>query len=82
MALLKHRYDACRDQSEIKEQLERFIPQDVRPKIEMIYMGVKEPKVDQKRVEEFREKYEYHHPLYQDVTCTVIFVQHSKIMEF
>ena len=43
--------------NQVKEQLERFIPQSVRPKIEMVYMGVKEPKVDPKRVEELRDKY-------------------------
>lgn len=43
--------------NQVKEQLERFIPKNVRPKIEMVYMGVKEPKVDQKRVEELKEKY-------------------------
>ena len=43
--------------NQVKEQLERFIPQSVRPKIAMVYMGVKEPKVDSKRVEELRNKY-------------------------
>ena len=42
---------------QVKEQLTRFIPQEVRPHIEMVYMGVKEPKIDEKRVEELRNKY-------------------------
>ena len=44
--------------NQVKEQLERFIPQSVRPEIEMVYMGVKEPQVDEKRVEELRKKYD------------------------
>ncbi|MFA6190728.1 MAG: glycosyltransferase family 4 protein [Sulfurimonas sp.] len=30
---------------QVKEQLERFIPQDVRPKIEVLYMGSDEPEM-------------------------------------
>jgi len=41
----------------VKEQLEKFIPEDIRPKIEMIYLGVDEPKIDEKRVEQLRETY-------------------------
>ncbi len=44
--------------NQVKEQLERFIPQSVRPKIEMVYMGVKEPKVDKQKVEKLRKKYD------------------------
>lgn len=43
--------------NQVKEQLEKFIPQSVRPKIEMVYMGVKEPKIDPTRVKELRKKY-------------------------
>ncbi len=43
--------------NQVKEQIERFVPQSVRPKIKMVYMGVKEPKVDEKRVEELKHKY-------------------------
>ena len=42
---------------QVKAQLEKFIPQDIRPKIEMVYLGVNESKVSAKRVEELREKY-------------------------
>jgi len=42
---------------QVKAQLEKFIPQDIRPKIEMVYLGVKEPKISTKRVEELRKKY-------------------------
>ncbi len=42
---------------QVKEQLERFIPQDVRPKIKVVYMGTDEPKEQKERVEELREIY-------------------------
>ena len=42
---------------QVKEQLERFISEDVRPKIEMIYLGVGEPVVDMQRVEELKRHY-------------------------
>ncbi len=41
----------------VKEQLEKFIPNDVRPKIEMVYLGTKIPHVDEKKVLELQEKY-------------------------
>ena len=44
--------------NQVKEQLKRFIPQNVRPKIEMVYMGVKEPQVDEKRVLELQKHYD------------------------
>jgi glycosyltransferase involved in cell wall biosynthesis len=44
----------------VKEQLERFIPQDIRPKIEMIYLGVKASKIDEKKVLELHRKYNLH----------------------
>jgi glycosyltransferase involved in cell wall biosynthesis len=43
---------------QVKEQLEKFVPEAIRPKIEMVYLGVSEPKVDEKRVEFLREKYQ------------------------
>ena len=44
--------------NEVKEELQRYIPKEIRPKIEMVYMGVKEPNVDQKRVAELRQEYD------------------------
>jgi len=43
---------------QVKDQLERFIPQEVRPKVEVVYMGTDVPKVDKVRVEELIEAYE------------------------
>ena len=42
---------------QVKEQLERFIPQEVRPKVEVVYMGTDEPNEQGIRVEELREFY-------------------------
>jgi len=42
---------------QVKEQLERFISEDVRPKIEMIYLGIGDPDVDAQRVEELKRHY-------------------------
>jgi glycosyltransferase involved in cell wall biosynthesis len=42
---------------QVKEQLQKFIPQDVRPKTKMVYLGVSEPKVDNKKIEELKEEY-------------------------
>ena len=42
---------------QVKEQLERFIPQEVRPKVEVVYMGTDEPKEQKVRLEELRESY-------------------------
>lgn len=43
--------------NQLKEQLERFIPLSVRPKIQHIYLGVKETKIDDKLVDNLRTKY-------------------------
>ncbi|MEA1955855.1 MAG: glycosyltransferase family 4 protein, partial [Campylobacterota bacterium] len=43
--------------NQVKEQLEKFIPQDIRPKLEMIYLGVDEPKVDENKVFSLKKKY-------------------------
>lgn len=43
--------------NEVKGQLEKFIPKDVRPKIEMVYLGTEAGEIDQNAVEELREKY-------------------------
>jgi glycosyltransferase involved in cell wall biosynthesis len=42
----------------VKEQLERFVPHDVRPKIEVVYMGTKEKSIDEKICKDLREKYD------------------------
>ncbi len=42
---------------QVKEQLEKFIPKDIRPKIRMIYLGVDEPKIDDKKVIDLKNKY-------------------------
>ena len=41
---------------QVKEQLEKFIPVGVRPKVEMIYLGVDEPKVNKDRLENLNKK--------------------------
>ena len=41
----------------VKEQLEKFIPQDVRPEIEMVYLGTEASAVDKKIVEDLKNKY-------------------------
>ncbi len=41
----------------VEEQLIKFIPQDVRPEIEMVYLGVDEPNIDENKVSTLREKY-------------------------
>jgi len=41
----------------VKQELQKFIPDDVRPKIEMVYLGVEISKVDEKKVEALRIKY-------------------------
>jgi len=43
--------------NEVKRQLEKFIPRDVRPKLEMVYLGTKASKIDATEVEKLREKY-------------------------
>ncbi len=42
---------------QVKSQLEKFIPQAIRPKIEVVYMGTKEQEVDNKKVEELKNRY-------------------------
>ncbi|MBN2782160.1 MAG: glycosyltransferase family 4 protein [Campylobacterales bacterium] len=42
----------------VKEQLEKFIPKEVRPKLEKVYLGVDEPEVDANRVAALKEKYD------------------------
>jgi len=42
---------------DVAKQLVKFIPSEIRPKIEMIYLGVKASKIDKARVFELRQKY-------------------------
>lgn len=42
---------------QVKEQLEKFIPQDIRPNIEMVYMGTEEKSMDPDEIISLREKY-------------------------
>lgn len=42
---------------QVKEQLERFIPEDIIPKIEMLYLGVSEPIVNHRRVLKLKNSY-------------------------
>ena len=41
----------------VKEQLEKFIPLDVRPKLEMVYLGTEVGEIDIKIVTELKKKY-------------------------
>ena len=42
----------------VKEQLETFIPFDIRPKIEMVYLGVEASKIDEEKVAQLKKQYE------------------------
>lgn len=42
---------------QVKEQLEKFIPVDIRPKVEVVYMGTKEQNIESSKIEALREKY-------------------------
>jgi len=44
---------------DVAKQLQKFIPQTVRPKIEMIYLGVGVPSLDKKKIENLKEKYQF-----------------------
>jgi len=43
---------------QVKEQLEKFIPLDVRPNVEVVYMGTKEQEIDIEKINKLRNKYE------------------------
>ncbi len=45
--------------NQVKKQLEKYIPQDIRPNIQMVYLGVEEPVVDEKKILELKEKYNF-----------------------
>jgi len=42
---------------QVKEQLEKFIPKDVRPQVEVVYMGTKEQEIDADKTEELKKRY-------------------------
>ena len=42
---------------QVKEQLERFIPQDIRPTVEVVYLGTKEKKIDEAKIDELKKLY-------------------------
>jgi len=43
---------------QVKEQLQEFIPQDVGPKIEMVYLGVKASTVDEDKITSLKKQYD------------------------
>ncbi|WP_457749252.1 glycosyltransferase, partial [Sulfurimonas sp.] len=43
---------------QVKKQLEKFIPAEVRPQLEMVYLGVKTPETDADKVAQLRQKYQ------------------------
>jgi glycosyltransferase involved in cell wall biosynthesis len=42
---------------EVKKQLIKYIPNDIRPQIEHIYMGVKKVKIDENKIKKLQKKY-------------------------
>jgi len=42
---------------QVKEQLERFIPLDIRPRIEMVYLGVEASSVDEEKIFALKKQY-------------------------
>lgn len=43
---------------QVKEQLMRYIPKSVRPPVETVYLGVKEPIIDPNKTKTLKEKYD------------------------
>ena len=43
--------------AQVKKQLQKFIPEEVRPRLEMVYLGTKASQVDEKEVDLLRIKY-------------------------
>lgn len=43
---------------QVKEQMQKFIPNSIRPHIETVYLGVDEPKIDENKVSELKNKYD------------------------
>ena len=42
---------------QVKEQIEKFIPSDICPHVEVVYMGTKEAEIDTAKVDFLKEKY-------------------------
>jgi len=42
---------------QVKEQIEKFIPSDICPKVKMVYMGTQAPKINEIKVLNLKEKY-------------------------
>ena len=42
---------------QVKDQLEKFIPNDIRPKVEVVYMGTKEIDLNPNKIIELKSKY-------------------------
>jgi len=42
---------------QVKKQIEKFIPQDIRPKVEVVYMGTKERSVAQEKLDLLKSRY-------------------------
>jgi len=42
---------------EVKEQLEKFIPLEIQPKIEMVHLGVKASEIDEEKVVQLKKQY-------------------------
>jgi len=42
---------------QVKEQLEKFIPLEIRPKVEMVYLGVQSSKIDEEKVAQLKKQY-------------------------
>jgi len=43
--------------NQVQKQLKKFIPEDIRPKIKMIYLGVDNPEINDKKVIKLKNKY-------------------------
>jgi glycosyltransferase involved in cell wall biosynthesis len=43
---------------QVKEQIEKFIPKDISPKVNMVYMGTQINQINEKKVSELRKKYQ------------------------
>ncbi len=43
---------------QVEEQLIKYIPQNVRPKLKMVYLGVEKPSVESRRVDELKVSYQ------------------------
>lgn len=43
--------------NQVKEQLIKYIPEDIRPKVEMVYLGIEKPIIDPVKVNTLKETY-------------------------